>query len=541
MDKQSKIKFNVLAVILIIIFGAALTPVTLQNDTFYTIKIGEHIMQNGIDMMDPFSWHENLPYTYPHWLYDVITYLIYNIGGYSGVYILTIFFASLMGIIMYFLNVKLVKNQVTSFIITIASMYFIRAYITARAQLVTFILFLLTIYCIENFLETRKKRYVFGLFIIPTIIANVHLAVWPFFFVLFLPYIGEYVIAILSNLGISIRKCRLKKIKSNQIESEEQKLKIEKIENDITELEERKQKIKENAYKINIEKNDNVKYLIIIMLVCVLTGLLTPLHGTPYTYLYDTLRGNTTQFINEHLPLTLIENMEFLGIILVFLIILMFTDTKIRLRDLFMVGGLLYLSFKTRRQTSMFILICSLILNRLIVSLFKKYDEKGLESINKGITTLIGKLLTCIIVLVFSCLIFAPKRYNTFIDSSSYPVEAVQYIKDNLDLENIRLYNEYNYGSYLLLNDIPVFIDSRCDLYTKEYNKQKDIFSDFINTNNIGVYYEEKMEEYEITHVILQKNAKLNMFISRDENYKELYSDDYFCIYERLSVYLNEK
>ena len=48
-------------------------------EIFYTIKIGEHILQNGIDMKDPFSWHENLEYTYPHWLYDVGIYLIYNI------------------------------------------------------------------------------------------------------------------------------------------------------------------------------------------------------------------------------------------------------------------------------------------------------------------------------------------------------------------------------------------------------------------------------------------------------------------------------
>ena len=59
--------FNILAIILIAIFCISLSPKTLQNDTFYTIKIGEHIIQNKeIDMVDPFSWHENLEYTYPH-------------------------------------------------------------------------------------------------------------------------------------------------------------------------------------------------------------------------------------------------------------------------------------------------------------------------------------------------------------------------------------------------------------------------------------------------------------------------------------------
>ena len=81
-NKSNKydIIFNIMALILIAIFCFSISPVTLQNDTFYTIKIGEHILQNGIDMHDPFSYH-NIEYTYPHWLYDVGIYLFYNLGG----------------------------------------------------------------------------------------------------------------------------------------------------------------------------------------------------------------------------------------------------------------------------------------------------------------------------------------------------------------------------------------------------------------------------------------------------------------------------
>lgn len=78
-DNKS-IRFNIMAILLIAIFCFSISPVTLQNDTFYTIKIGEHILQNGIDMHDPFSYHD-ISYTYPHWLYDVGIYLIYNAGG----------------------------------------------------------------------------------------------------------------------------------------------------------------------------------------------------------------------------------------------------------------------------------------------------------------------------------------------------------------------------------------------------------------------------------------------------------------------------
>ena len=187
---KSGIKFTIIAVVLIAIFCVALTPVTLQNDTFYTIKIGEHILQNGIDMQDPFSWHQDLAYTYPHWLYDVVTYLIYNSFGMNGIYITTCVLSVILGLTIFFTNRKLVKNQGVSFVITIAAMYLIRGYIAARAQLLTFTLFVLTVFFIEEFLETKKKRYAAGLIIIPILLANFHLAVFPFYFILYLPYIG---------------------------------------------------------------------------------------------------------------------------------------------------------------------------------------------------------------------------------------------------------------------------------------------------------------------------------------------------------------
>ena len=75
---SANMKFTILAVALIAIFCVVLTPVTLQNDTFYTIKIGEHIVKNGIDMQDPFSWHQELAYTYPHCDF-LLTFYLQNI------------------------------------------------------------------------------------------------------------------------------------------------------------------------------------------------------------------------------------------------------------------------------------------------------------------------------------------------------------------------------------------------------------------------------------------------------------------------------
>jgi len=543
---SSSVKFTIFAVILIAIFCIALTPVTLQNDTFYTIKIGEKIVQSGIDMQDPFSWHTDLAYTYPHWAYDVITYLIYESFGMTGIYVTTCILSAVLGITIYLVNSKLAKNQPVSFVITIAAMYMIRGYIAARAQLVTFILFILTIYLIEKFLETKKKRYAIGLIIIPFLIANLHLAVFPFYFILYLPYIAEYLIAVFSDTIIYRKTTRRKlerKIKqlSKKPGNDEQidriRKELRKIEEQVDRAKIKRSKELENPYKIKLIKNNNVKYLIIIMIICIFTGLLTPLGTTPYTYLVKTIQGNTTQNINEHLPMTLANDTEVMCTLIIFLAILIFTKVKIRLSDLFMLGGLCYLMLATKRQVTMFVLICSIILNKMIVDLIKMYTKKDLGEITKKITSILGIAGMTAIMIGFSYYIAKDKFKDKYIDESSYPVQACDYIIENIDLGKARFYNEYNYGSYMIYRGIPVFIDSRADLYAPEFSgKEDDIFMDFIETSNISKFYEDTFEKYDITHVITYKNSKMNMVINstHDKKYKKLYEDKYFVVYERI-------
>ena len=191
---SNDVKFKILAVILIIILCIAITPITFQNDTYYTIKIGEHIQNYGIDMMDPYSWHKGLSYTYPHWLYDLLTYKIYSHFGFMGIYVATCILSCILGLSIFFVNSKLSKSKIISFFVTVGTMCLLKDFIAARAQLVTFILFIFIIYFIEKFLESKKIKYGIGIILISILIANLHVAVWPFLFILFLPYIGEYVV-----------------------------------------------------------------------------------------------------------------------------------------------------------------------------------------------------------------------------------------------------------------------------------------------------------------------------------------------------------
>lgn len=545
LEKKRKIRFHTMAIILIIIFCAAIAPVTLQNDTFYTIKIGDYILDNGITMQDPFSWHENLEYTFPHWAYDVCIYLIYSIGGLTGIYISTIVLASILGILMYYVNVKLVKNRIISFIITIASLFLLKPYICARAQLVTFILFILTIYFIERFLETKKIGYAIGLVIIPILIANLHLATFLFYFILYIPYIAEFMVYVLLYSAVIVSDAVVqsikKKIEKNG-ETDELLEKLKKAEARYKKLEEKQNAKIENPYKIRITYKEPIRLLIIIFIICLFTGLLTPLGTTPYTYLIKTMQGISTKNISEHLPLVLANNMSILITFGVYIAVLMLTKVKIRLSDLFMLAGLILLTIFTRRQASMLFLLGGVILNRIITEVLIIYKKPLLEKIEKKSSSILGIIIISVIVIIISIYQYKPKAHDEFVPENMYPVHAAEWIKENLNVAEIKLYNEYNYGSYLLYKDIPVFVDSRCDLYMPEFNKDVYVFRDFLNLDSYGLNDMEGMiKQYGFTHFIVSNNIRIKRYLDANPSqYKKIYPtgelvDDNFTIYERIS------
>ena len=135
--------------------------------------------------------------------------------------------------------------------------------------------------------------------------------------------------------------------------------------------------------------------------------------------------------------------------------------------------------------------------------------------------------------------LYQDKKDEKYLDDFSYPVEATkflyQYMEENeIDIKDLHLYNEYNYGSYLLLQGIPVFIDSRCDLYTPEFNHREDIFSDALNVPGLNSNYQGIFEKYGVSFVMLYSRDDVNTKLSQDSRYEEIYNDRLFTIYHRL-------
>ena len=126
------------------------------------------------------------------------------------------------------------------------------------------------------------------------------------------------------------------------------------------------------------------------------------------------------------------------------------------------------------------------------------------------------------------------KTNDKFIDQSSYPIKAADYILENLEIDKIKLYNEYNYGSYLLYRGIPVFIDSRADLYSPEFNSGVNVFEDSESVGSFEMDIDELVEKYNITHIILSNQSQLNKVLKKIEGtkYKLVKEDENFSFYK---------
>ena len=491
--KKSIIPYIILFWLLAI--AAACVFKFFQNDTFYTIKIGKLILNNGIDMLDHFSIH-NLPYTYPHWLYDVFIYLVYYVDGFRGIYISTIVLFIILLFTMFKTTYNTTKSYTSTFFALIICLIAVRYYITARAQLVSYILFVIEIYSLDKLISTNKKRYCVYLLLVSLLLCNMHVAVWPFYFILFLPYIAEAILAkILNHIKINNKFIRYVK------------------------------------RKLVIEENINIKPLLLVMFLSLFTGLITPIKDTPYTYLIKTMMGNSQKYINEHKSVPLIQNL-FTIIIIVETFFWGFFS-KIKARDFFLLCGLSLMGFMAIRHLGLLAILGSICLAKT-VSLFlnesiSTMDEKVGNFFRKKIV-----LIVCFLIVGFATYkIFDINLEAPYVVDEAYPVEMVKYIKENMDYKNIRMFNEYDFGSYLLLNDIPVFIDSRADLYTKQFNHlDYDIFDDYMNwyKNN-----EKMFEFYKLDYALVLNDSAMDVLLTKSSNFKLLKSDEHFSLYERLS------
>lgn len=494
---KCKFYFRFFAIFSIILLCCSSVVKGFQNDTFYIIRLGDYIVHYGIDLVDHWCFVSNLPYTYPHWLFDVFVYLIYANFGYFGVYVSTIILFIFLIIVIYIIHLKMHRNEFLAFLISLVSIPCLYEFATARSQLVTVILFLLEIFFIEKLISNGNKKYIFFLVLDSLLIANIHATTWLFYFVLFLPFIVSHIIYLISTTYF---------FQNN---------------------------FKTNSFKIIIEKVSYFKELIFSFILSFLMGVFTP-SKVCYTYVFKIMLGDSQDYIIEHSPLVLIEHPAFVLGIMVLLLILIFTRSKISLKELFMIGGITLMCLFSIRHLIFFYTIVFLYISIISVRYLVDKNDFTLDIIGDLIVKKRVVYVLLFVIIILGSYVKFSKNFNVdYVSKQDYPVDAVLFIKDNLDVDKMRLYNEYAIGSYLIFQDISVFIDSRCDLYLKEFNHLSDSIFDDDMEIEIRYKYKKYFEKYDISHVLLSRKNFLYQILLYDTDYDMIYKDDNFVLFER--------
>lgn len=472
---------SILKVILLFLFIICLTPKSFQNDTLFDISLGDKYINEGITTHDDYSIHENLEYTPQHFMVNIITYLIYNFSGFFGLYIWCIILTCILAFLFYVANKLFVKSKLTSYLFVFLELVLLIPFISIRAQMYSYIFFLLELIFIEKFLRSKQYRYLIPLSILPLFIINFHAGTIYFYFIIIFVYLLNYI-----------------KIKTSKIE-------------------------------YNKDYVTNLKYLFIPIISGILLIFINPFGINQIMYCIKTLSNSfINTYISEFQPISIKTTCGVFFYIYLLLIItsMLYTKKKIKLERLFLLLGTSFMTLMTLRHFSLLIIFsvpCLEYIEDLVIILknlsYKGITKKGVKSLK---ITIISVYLCGIIC--FSYKYSLSNNISDYLPKSTYPIDSVKYIKENIG-NSSRIFNEYTYGSLLMFNNIKCFIDSRCDLYTKEYNKNCTVADDYINASKCTGNYEEILSKYNIEYLLISKDSPLAKNIFNNSKYEKIFED----------------
>jgi hypothetical protein len=453
-----------------------------QTDTYWLINTGKYIVNHGFPHVEPFTFHQGLNLVVQQWLSTVIFYESYRIGGVAGVHILSIVMYALITFMIYRLALqmaggkRLIAAYVTAFTGGILSLYMV-----PRPQVFTLLTFIIEVSLLEYYIRNpRRQLQAVAVFpILSLLLINLHAAMWPVFFLLGIPYlIDSY------------------------------KFKIGRIEG----------------------QGYSSKYLLMGLLLSIFIGFINPYGYQAMTYLFSSY-GNS--YINKYILEMGSPNFkEILGIlififVLVVVLIYFLVHGTTRLRYVLITIGTLYMGLSSVRSFSLFVIFGSV------------YLSYYLKDINLS-NSMPVRRRAILVTLAISVMLMYRTNYVLKawpIEEDHKPETAVLYIKNNIDLPNMRLFNSFNAGGYIEFSGIRTFIDTRVEVFTKKLNGKEDILKDFCDALAGNLYYADFAEKYSFTHFLVHTDIECFLYncLRHDQKYKVVFQDKKYVLFEKIS------
>lgn len=129
---------------------------------------------------------------------------------------------------------------------------------------------------------------------------------------------------------------------------------------------------------------------------------------------------------------------------------------------------------------------------------------------------------------------------NEFEASDSYdePLGAVAYLDEYAEShggnkDSVRLFNEFNTGSFLQYHGYKTYFNPQPELYAKAINGKEDVYLEYIDLRNGKLDYQEFIDKYEFTHILVETNTTCSVWLDLTDGYEKVWSSDDFVLFER--------
>jgi hypothetical protein len=107
------------------------------------------------------------------------------------------------------------------------------------------------------------------------------------------------------------------------------------------------------------------------------------------------------------------------------------------------------------------------------------------------------------------------------------PSAAIDFVRRAGITGNV--FNDYNFGGYLIFSGIPTFIDGRTPPYTDDFLRKYWEAEDLVDINNAF----QLLDDYNVSWVILRPIEPLVKALARSAGWDEVYSDKYSVVFVR--------
>ena len=169
--------------VVLVFAGAVVFANSYDNDVWFFLATGECIVKNGIPYTNPFSIYPDMGFIAQQWLHCVISYGVYQLGGFVGLGIVAVVLFLALAASMAALAFKIRQSRSGAEVVMMlvaASVVACSTYASVRPHLYSMLAFVWIIYLCESYRADQRKAQLAFLPLIVVLHVNLHAAIAPF-------------------------------------------------------------------------------------------------------------------------------------------------------------------------------------------------------------------------------------------------------------------------------------------------------------------------------------------------------------------------